>query len=502
MSQTEPPRSATSGISWREKISYGIADMGFNFYWTNIATFLMIFYTDTFGITAAAAGSMLFAIKLINACTDPLAGALADRTTTRFGKFRPYLIWMALPLAVAGVITFTTPKLGDSGRLLWAYCTYLLLMLCYTGINIPYNALSGVLSSDPQERTTINGLRFIFAFSGSTLVTALTPRMVKWLGQGNEPLGWQLTMALWGIAASCIFVVTFFNTRERITPPPAQETNLRQDVVDLAHNRPWMVLFFLALIIMITITLRTATAAYYFKYYVKRPDLMAWFVPVYMAAAAAGASITPLLTRFMEKKYLLMLLMGATGVLSIAFYFLPSDQIIGMFVIQIVVGLLLGPKSPLAFAMYADTADYNEWRTGRRATALTFAAATFSQKLGTALAAVVMGWIFTALGYVANATQSPSSQTGIVMLMSFIPAAFAFLAVAIMFLYDLDDSKLKQIQADLESRKPPLPSTLKSQQSIAASPVDGRVSSGVDGVMPSPAQELDGEGRGTRAQPL
>jgi len=180
---------------------------------------------------------------------------------------------------------------------------------------------------------------------------------------------------------------------------------------------------------------------------------MSWFVPVYMAAAAAGASLTPLLTRFVEKKYLLMLLMGATGVLSIAFYFLPSDQIALMFAIQIAVGLLLGPKSPLAFAMYADTADYNEWRTGRRATALTFAAATFSQKLGTALAAVVMGWIFTALGYVANATQSPKSQTGIVMLMSFIPAAFAFLAVAIMFLYDLEDSKLRQIQADLERRK-------------------------------------------------
>lgn len=427
--------------------------MGFNFYWTNIATFLMIFYTDVFGISAAAAGSMLFAIKLVNAFTDPMVGALADRTRTRFGKFRPYLIWMALPLAAAGVLTYTTPNLDQDNKLLYAYGSYLFMMVCYTGINIPYNALSGVMSSDPQERTTINGLRFIFAFGGSTLVTAATPHMVKWLGHGNERLGWQLTMAVWGIAASGLFVVTFFNTRERVVPPPAQKTDVIQDVKDLSHNGPWMVLFVLALIIMITITLRTSTAAYYFKYYVKRPELMAAFVPAYMAAAAAGASLTPLLTRFLDKRRLLMLLMGATGVLSAAFFFIPRDQIALMFVLQIAIGLVLGPKSPLAFSMYADTADYNEWRTGRRATAMTFAAATFSQKLGTALAAVVMGWVFTALGYVANTTQTPESQTGIVLLISFIPSGFAFLAAGIVYFYNLDNPKLARIQADLAERK-------------------------------------------------
>ena len=427
--------------------------MGFNFYWANIATFLMIFYTDVFGISAAAAASMLFTIKIVNAFTDPMIGAAADRTNTRFGKFRPYLIWMALPLAGAGVLTYTTPDLDESGKLIWAYGTYLFMMVCYTGINIPYNALSGVMSSDPQERTTINGLRFIFAFGGSTLVTAATPFLVKWLGHGHERLGWQVTMAFWGVAASGLFAVTFFNTRERIAPPPTQKSNVRQDVKDLTQNGPWMVLFFLALIIMITITLRTSTAAYYFKYYVERPDLLAAFVPAYMAAAAVGASITPILTRFIDKKLLLMLLMSATGILSIAFFFIPKDQIAWMFALQIAIGLVLGPKSPLAFAMYADTADYNEWRTGRRATAMTFAAATFSQKLGTALAAVVMGWVFTTLGYVANATQTPESQIGIVMLISFIPAVFAFLAVAVMMFYKLDNRTLTQVQVDLAARK-------------------------------------------------
>jgi GPH family glycoside/pentoside/hexuronide:cation symporter len=440
-------------LPWREKISYGIADMGFNFYWTNIATFLLIFYTDVFGISAAAAASMMFTIKIINAFTDPLIGAVADRTTTRFGKFRPYLIWMPLPLACAAFLTYTTPDLAGNGKIFWAYGSYLLMMVCYTGINIPYNALSGVLSADPQERSTINGLRFIFAFAGSTLVTAATPAMVRWLGHGDEKLGWQLTMLAWGVFASCLFLLTFLNTRERIAPPATQHSNVAQDVRDLTQNRPWVALFFLALIIMVTITLRTSSAAYYFKYVVGRPELMQGFVPAYMISAAVGASLTPLMTRFVDKKKLMMILMSTTAVLSSAFFFVPNDQVVLMFALQIALGLVLGPKSPLAFSMYADTADYNEWRTGRRATAMTFAAATFSQKLGTALAVAVIGSLFTALGYVPNATQSSGSQAGIVWLMSFIPAAFAALAVAVMFFYDLDQHKLKQIQSELEARK-------------------------------------------------
>lgn len=440
-------------LTWREKISYGVADMGFNFYWTNIATFLLIYYTDVFGISAAAAASMMFAIKIINAFTDPMIGAAADRTSTRYGKFRPYLIWMPLPLAVAAFLTYTTPGLSEDGKIVWAYGSYLAMMVCYTGINIPYNALSGVLSADPQERSTVNGLRFIFAFAGGTLVTAATPALVHWLGRGDDKLGWQLTMLSWSVLASLLFVLTFLNTRERIAPPAAQRTNVWQDVRDLSQNRPWVALFFLALIIMITITLRTSSAAYYFKYVVGRPDLMAGFVPAYMISAAVGASLTPVMTRYVDKKTLMIILMSITAVLSSAFFFVPKDQVALMFALQIGMGLALGPKSPLAFSMYADTADYNEWRTGRRATAMTFAAATFSQKLGTAIAVAVIGSLFTHLGYVANATQTAGSQAGIVWLMSFIPAAFALLAVAVMFTYNLDHQKLSQIQSDLEARK-------------------------------------------------
>ena len=443
----------TIKLPWREKISYGIADLGFNFYWANIATFLMIFYTDVFGISAAAAAGMMFSVKIINAFTDPMIGAIADRTNSRFGKFRPYLIWMALPLAGAGILTYTTPDLNENGKIAWAYGSYLLMMVCYTCINIPYNALSGVVSNDPQERSTINGLRFIFAFTGSTLVTYFTPDLVKYLGNGNERLGWQLTMAVWGVLASCLFLWTFLNTRERVAPIAEERNAVIQDIKDLTQNKPWVVLFFLALIIMITITLRSSSAAYYFKYYVEQPDLLKTFIPAYMIAAAVGASLTPFMTRFIDKKLLMMALMCATAILSCAFFFVPKDQVMLMYALQIAIGFVLGPKSPLAFSMYADTADYNEWRTGRRATAMTFAAATFSQKLGTALAAAVIGSVFTALGYVANSAQSSASQTGIVMLMSFIPAVFAVLAVIAMCFYKLDNKMLLKIQFDLAARK-------------------------------------------------
>lgn len=448
-----PGQGLAVALRWREKLAYGVADMGFNFFWTNVATFLLIFYTDTFGISAAAAATMMSTVKIVNAFTDPMIGAAADRTQTRFGKFRPWLVWMSIPLAGAAVLTYTTPDLEGDAKLAWAYGTYLLMMVCYTCVNIPYNALSGVMTADPQERSTVNGLRFIFAFAGSTLVTAATPSMVKWLGAGNDVRGWQFTMLAWGLAAAVMFLLTFLGTRERIAPPPGQRSNVLRDVRDLATNRPWLVLFVLSLVIMVTITLRTASAAYYFKYVVGRPELMASFVPTYMIAAAAGAALTPLLTRLADKKTLMIVLMSATALLSAAFYVVPSDQVVLMFVLQAAMGLVLGPKSPLAFAMLADTADYNEWRTGRRATAMTFAAATFAQKLGTAVAVATIGSVFTALGYVANTAQSGGSLAGIVALMSLIPAGFAVVAVLVMCCYDLDAGKLTRVQAELAERK-------------------------------------------------
>lgn len=437
----------------REKVGYACGDVASNFYWRVFDVFLFIFYTDVFGLPAAAVGTMMLVTRLIDAFSDPLMGALADRTQTKYGKFRPYLLWGIIPMVAAGILTFTVPDTNDAGKLVWAYGTYIFMMLAYTFINVPYGALLGVVTADTQERTTLTSFRFIGAFSGGSLVAYLTPELVGYFGQGDEALGWQLTMTTYGIAAAILFVISFAATKERVSPPLNQRTPISVDIKDLTKNKPWLILFSLALIIMMTITLRGSSGTFYFKYYVGREDLIGSFSFVYMIALAIGAASTPILTKFFDKRKLLLILMMIVAVLSGVFYFVPSDNITLIFGLQIAIGLALGPKSPLVFSMYADTADFSEWRTGRRATAMVFSAAAFSQKLGGALAGGMMGWLLGSLGYVANQAQSSASETGIVLLMTIIPGIFALLAVVCIHFYSLGDETLIKVQKDLMARK-------------------------------------------------
>ena len=449
---TPPPPAAR--LPLHERTGYALGDFGLNLYWASISAFLLIFYTDVMGLPAAAVGTMILLTKVGDAIADPLMGMLADRTRTRWGRFRPWLLWGALPMAATGVLAFTVPAALEPGhRLWWAYATFSLMMLAYTVVSIPYSALSGVITADGQQRTVLVSLRFIAAFAGTTFVNYATLDLVTTFGQGDAAAGWQRTMMLYGVIAVALFAFVFFSVRERVAPPATQRTPWRQDVADLLHNRPWLVLFVLALVIMVAIVMRGGAGVYYFKYYLRRPDLTGWFLGSYSVALALGAAATPLLSRFIDRRRLLMALMAIVGVLSCAMYFVPADNVVAAFALNILVGLALGPKSPLAFAMYADTADYTEWRTGRRATALTFAAATFSQKLGGALASAAIAWVLAAMGYVANQSQSDASQQGIVWLMTIIPGLVALLAAWTMRFYPLDDARMAQIQQALAARK-------------------------------------------------
>ena len=351
------------------------------------------------------------------------------------------------------MLTFTVPDLNETNKLIWAYLTYIFMMLAYTFINIPYGALLGVITGDSQQRTTLTSFRFIGAFTGGSIVAYLTPELVGYLGQGDEALGWQLTMAIYGAVAALLFFISFSTTKERIKPPVGQNTAISQDIKDLTKNKPWLVLFTLALIIMMTITLRGSTGTFYFKYYVEQESLIGSFSMAYMLSLMCGAAITPLLTKFIDKRSLLLILMGIVTVLSVVFYFVPKDQVALMFALQIAIGLALGPKSPLVFSMYADSADYSEWQTGRRATAMIFSAATFSQKLGGAFAGAMMGWLLASLGYVANQAQTGASEQGIVLLMTLIPAVFAFISMVVIWFYPLTEAKLAQVQRELAERK-------------------------------------------------
>jgi GPH family glycoside/pentoside/hexuronide:cation symporter len=397
---------------------------------------------------------MMLVTKLADAVADPFMGAIADRTRSRWGRFRPWMLWGALPLAATGVLTWTVPTgFDEGGRLLWAYATFTVMMLAYTVLSMPYSALSGVMTSDTQQRTTLISFRFIAAFAGTTVVNWLTLDLVRWLGRGDEALGWQLTLGLYGVVAVACFLVVFGSTRERVQPQPHLQGSMRQDVADLLQNRPWMVLFVLALVIMVTIVMRAGSLVYFLKYQVIRPELTGLFLGGYSIALAVGAASTPLLTRYIDKKRLLAGLMALVGVLSCAMYLVPADAIWMLFVINTAIGLALGPKSPLAFSMYADCADYTEWKTGRRATALTFAAATFSQKFGGALASAAIAWMLAAMGYVANQEQSDASRLGITLSLTVIPGVVALLAAMVMKFYPLDDATLARIQDELQQRR-------------------------------------------------
>lgn len=440
-------------LSLFEKVGYASGDFGFNLYWKVIELFLAVYYTEVFGLPPATAATMFLVTKIVDAFTDPVMGAVADRTNTRWGKFRPYLLFAGLPMAGAAVLTFTTPDFSLTGKTIYAYITYSLLMIGYTILSTPYSALSGVLSAKSQERTTLISFRFIAAFAGGLFVSKYTLAIVEFLGGGNEVRGWQLTMLLYGLAAALVFVFTFLTTKERIVPKPEQSSRPLEDIKDLLGNKAWLILFALAMIIMVTITLRGGSSYYYLKYFAERPDLIPNYLTFQLAALLIGATLTPVLTQYVDKTKLLLILMGLVGIFSFAFFFVPKDGIVAMFVLNVLISLCLGPKSPLTWSMYADSADYTEWKTGRRATGMTFAAATFSQKMGGALGSSVMLWILAGIGYVAKEAQTDASKDGIVFLQTVLPGIFAIVAAAVVVFYPLTAEKLEVIQKELKERE-------------------------------------------------
>ena len=308
------------------------------------------------------------------------------------------------------------------------------------------------MTGNIKERNLLVSIRFIFAFGASALIGKFTPVLIAALGKSDAELGWQLMAMVYGALATFIFFITFLTTKERVAPPPQQKTKPVQDILELLKNRAWLVLFILAMIIMITITMRGGSSYYYFTYYVDRSDLLGDYLFWQAMAYMAGCFMTPFLMRAFDKKALLLTLMAIVSALSIAYYFVPKDMIWAMFTLNILISLALGPKSPIAWSMYADAADYNEWKTGNRATAMTFSAATFSQKLGSAAGSAGMLGVLAYLGYEANQAQGGASLDGINFLQTAAPGIFAAIAALVVMFYNLDNKKLDLIQTELAAR--------------------------------------------------
>lgn len=440
-------------LSVLEKTGYGLGDTATNLVWRTLMVFLPIFYTDVFGITAAAVGTLLFACRFLDGITDFIMGVIADRTETRWGKFRPWILWTALPFGIFTVLTFTTPNLSPSGKLIYAYVTYIGLILIYTASNVPYSALMGVMSPNPEDRTSLSSYRFFFAFLGALIVQGFSIYLVNFFGHGNQMLGYKYTMMLFAAMSVVFFLITFFTTHERVKPIKKQHPALKDDLRDLFKNRPWIVLFFIGVFFVSMTTLKQGSTMFYFKYYLGKVNLATAFMVINVIAAMIGAALTGSFTHVLGKrgtmKASLLLALISSGLL----FFAGTQNITAIFILGTLMEFSTGPGITLFFAMLADTADYSEWKNSRRATGLVFSAGTLSIKFGSGVAGAMIGGILAFFGYAANVTQSPHALLGIRLLMSFLPATAALLALGVFSFYKIDDKLLLKIKSDLDDRR-------------------------------------------------
>lgn len=463
-------------IRLSEKIGYGLGDMSSSMFWKLFGAYLMIFYTDVFGISAAVVGTMFAVTRVWDSFFDPVVGAVADRTSSRWGRFRPYLLFLAVPFGVIGILTFLTPPFGQTGKIVYAFITYALMMMVYSAINVPYASLLGVMSPDPADRNTLATYRMTFAYLGSFLALLLFMPLVNAFGGGDSGgpmLGWLTApQAGWLMAAGVIAVVCvllflgcFALTKERVRPVRQGKTSLKTDLRDLLHNRPWWILLGAGVASLVFNSIRDGATVYYFKYYVDETAvgsisflglpfvLSGLYLAVGQAANILGIILAAPVSNRIGKRRTFMAAMAVASVLSIAFFWLGKDQLVPIFILQALISVCAGSIFPLLWSMYADCADYSELQTGNRATGLIFSSSSMSQKFGWAFGTAITGWMLAQFGFQANAVQSAETLQGIRMFLSLLPAAGAFLSLVFIYFYPLSEQKMRQITHELEEKR-------------------------------------------------
>jgi GPH family glycoside/pentoside/hexuronide:cation symporter len=443
----------TGKLSVKEKIGYGLGDTASHFVWDMVGFWILIFYTDTFGISAAAAGTIMLIARFWDMFSDPLMGIIADRTNTRWGKFRPYLLWMALPYSVLAVLTFSTPDFGNTGKVIYAGVTYLLLMTVFTAINLPYSSLGAVMTSDSYERAGLNSYRFIFAFVGQFIVTGTALYLANYFGKGDNAKGYQYTLMLFAAISFVLFMITFKSTRERIQPPPKQQKNLRQDIKNLFKNRPWVILFFVGIISFVMFALQNLSIAYYFKYYIGKEESVQLFNVIGTVALIIGIPFSKPLSERFGKRNVYMASSLLSGLFFILLYLPGNENIYSVYILNILAKFTYAPAVPLLWTMLADTADYSEWKFERRATGLVFSAATFAQKAGWGIGGALAGWMLALFQFVPNAEQTATSINGIKLMISVVPGILYMSCAILLYYYAIDHKTCLAMQKELDRRR-------------------------------------------------
>ena len=463
-------------IGLSEKIGYGLGDMSSSMFWKLFGAYLMLFYTDVFGISAAVVGTMFAVTRVWDSFFDPVVGAFADRTSSRWGRFRPYLLFLTVPFGLIGVITFLTPPFDNTGKIVYAYVTYALMMMVYSAINVPYASLLGVMSPDPSHRNTLATYRMTFAYLGSFIALLLFMPLVNAFGGGNvsgpthlwftaPQFGWFMAVVV--IAAICVvlFLACFALTKERVEPIKHEKTSLKTDFRDLVHNKPWWILLGAGVSSLVFNSIRDGATVYYFKYYVDETAvgnisilglpfvLSGIYLGVGQAANIVGVILAAPVSNRIGKRNTFISSMALATVLSVIFFWFNKDQLYLIFVFQILISICAGSIFPLLWSMYADCADYSELRTGNRATGLIFSSSSMSQKFGWAFGSAITGWMLAQFGFKANAVQSAETIQGIKMFLSILPAVGALLSLVFIYFYPLSESKMKKITAELQEKR-------------------------------------------------
>ena len=470
-------------LSIKEKIGYSLGDLSANLVFQTLITYLAYFYTDIYGLDSGDATAIIFIVGTVAAFGfNPIVGALADRTNTKWGKFRPWILWTSIPLGVTAVLAFTTPDFSYNGKVIYAVVTYTLLLLLYAGSNLPYSALSGVITGDMKERNSISAYRFVAVMFAQFFVQVFMLPIINYVGGGDKALGIEITMTWLAVIGTILLLITFITTKERIVPKPEQKSSLQEDVKDLIKNVPWVIMLSVTILLFTTLAMKGGAYVYYFENYVSKESLSNFISPILnffsqiginffgndpvsagfglfnaggIIFMIVGIGLSKMLADKYGKRNIFGIFLFISTLFVLIFYILSPESINLIFGAQILHGFFYGITIPLLWAMIADVADYSEWKNNRRATAIIFSAMMVGLKLGLSIGGALVAQILGNYGYEPNSVgeQTESAILGTKMLVSVYPSIPFLIAAGLLFFYVIDKDLENRIESELSKRR-------------------------------------------------
>ena len=481
--------SNSQKLSIKEKIGYSLGDLAANLVFQTLMTYLAYFYTDIYGLEANHASAIILTVGLVAAFGfNPIIGAIADRTASRWGKFRPWILWTAVPLGVISILAFSTPGFEYKGKVIYAVVTYTLLLLLYAANNLPYSALSGVITGDMGERNSISSYRFVAVMFAQFFVQVFMLPIIETAGGGDKAVGIEIVMTWLAVIGTIMLLITFFTTRERIVPTAEQKSSVKEDLADLFKNKPWVIILVVTTLVFVTLAMKGGSYVYYFENYVSKPELTLFIQPILDLLSSIGVNFfgeNPVSAGFglfnaggiifmivgiafskrLADKYgkrdVFKVALFISTLFIIVFYFFSKNSVELMFASQILHGFFYGLTIPLLWAMIADVADYSEWKNNRRATAIIFSAMMAGLKGGLSIGSALVTWILGLFSYVTKEAaivgellvQPESAIQGTKMLVSIFPAIPFLIAIGLLFFYEINKTMEVKIELDLKERR-------------------------------------------------